>query len=253
LLLELDELFDELLLLELDELFDELLLLELDELFEELLLLEFEDRLDELLLDRLLLELAELLDDEFDDELAELLLLALDDRLDELLEAPGAPRPPPLRGPLMSERLLLELEELLDDELLDRLLDDPFCRPPRSSRRPTAAAAVFMPRSQPLKKRCTGVSPRGLEPRWPLSSRACRRGAAVRSMLGSWRIPSRREGRDWACTLAPVIRAATAAARARRGCFMKGSTRLNRSPATPGVTVQRVAPSGYSGRSGKRL
>jgi hypothetical protein len=84
----------------------------------------------------------------------------------------------------MSERLLLELvelfDELLDEELLDRLLDEPCGRPPRSSRRPTAAAADFTPRSQPLKKRCTGVSPRGR-----LSSDACRRGAALRSRLGS--------------------------------------------------------------------
>lgn len=80
----------------------------------------------------------------------------------------------------MSDRLLLELDELLEELLDDELLDDPFCRPPRSSPRPTAAAADFMPRSQPLKKRCTGVSPRG-----PLLSEAWTRGAAVRSMLGS--------------------------------------------------------------------
>jgi AcrR family transcriptional regulator len=155
------------LLLELEELFDELLDEPFEELLEELLLLEFDDRLLlellELLDDRLLLLLADEFEDEFDDELAELLPLELDERLEELFEAPCPPRPPPLRGPLMSERLLLALDELSDDELFDRLLDDPFCRPPRSSASPTAAAADFMPRSQPLKKRCTGVSPRGLE------------------------------------------------------------------------------------------
>ena len=130
----------------------------------------------------------------------------------------------------MSDRLLLALVELLEDLLDDELLDEPFCRPPRSSPRPTAAAADFMPRSQPLKKRCTGVSPRGVPPRWPLSSEARTRGAAVRSTLGSWRVQSRRDGRAWACTLLPVIRAATVAAIARRGCFMKGSTGLNTSP-----------------------
>ncbi len=144
-LLEFDELLDELL----DELFEELL----DELFDELLLLELE----ELLEDRLPLLLADELDDEFEDELAELLLL----ELDELFETPGPPRPPPLRGPPTSERLLLELTELLDD----RLPADRSFRPPRSSLRPTEAAAVFIPRSQPLKNRCTGVSPRGAEPR----------------------------------------------------------------------------------------
>jgi hypothetical protein len=248
LLLELDELFE--------ELFEELLLLELEELLD--------DRLDELLLERLLLELAELLDDrlpllladelddEFDDELAELLLL----ELDELFEAPSPPRPPPLRGPLMSERLLLLLDDELDDELDDRLPAERSCRPPRSSVSPTAAAAVFMPRSQPLKNRCTGVSPRGAVPRCALLSEAWTRGVMLRSAPGSWRNPSRNEGRAWACTLAPVIRAATAAARVRRGCFMRGSTGLNKAPGVAlaaGVSVQRVEPAGYSGRPGKRV
>lgn len=152
-LLELDELFE--------EMFEELLLLELEELLDELLLLEFDDRLDELLLERLLLLLAELLDDELDEALAELLLLEFEDRLDELLEAPSPWRPPPLRGPLMSDRLPLDLDELLVELLVDELLDAPCWRPLRSSPSPTAAAADFMPRSQPLKKRCTGVSPRG--------------------------------------------------------------------------------------------
>lgn len=202
-LLELDELFE--------ELFDELL----EEPFDELLLLEFDDRLDELLLERLLLELDELLAELFDDrlllELAELfeepLLLEFDELLAELFDD----RPPPLRGPLTSDRLLLLLAERPP-------------RSPRSSPRPTAAAADFMPRSQPLKKRCTGVSPRGPSAlRWLRSSLAWNRGAALRSTLGSWRNQSRSEGMACACTLVPVSRAATVAAITRRGCFMMGS------------------------------
>ena len=198
-------------LLELEELFDELL----EELFDEPLLLEFDELLDERLLDRLLLELVELLDDRllllladeldeaFEDELADPLLLEFEELFDELFEElfeellPA--RPPLLRGPLRSERLLLELDELLDEMLLDRLLAAPACRSPRSSPRPTAAAADFMPRSQPLKKRCTGVSPRGADVSWRWSSAA---------------------GMPWACTLLLARRVATAAARARRGVFM---------------------------------
>lgn len=193
------------------ELLDELLLLELEDRLDELL----EDRLDELLLDRLLLELAELLDELLLPEFAELLLELLDDPLlllllEELLLLlllePFDERPPPLRGPLTSERLLLELDEL------------PPLRAPRSSCSPTAAAAERMPRSQPLKKRCTGVSPRGR-----LSSLAWSRGAALRSTLGNWRNQSRSEGMACACTLVPVSRAATVAAMTRRGCFMMDS------------------------------
>ena len=200
------------------ELLDELLLLELEDRLDELL----EDRLDELLLDRLLLELAELLDELLLPEFAELLLELLDDPLLLLLEElllllleelllllllePFDERPPPLRGPLTSERLLLELDEL-----------PPLCAP-RSSCSPTAAAAERMPRSQPLKKRCTGVSPRGR-----LSSLAWSRGAALRSTLGNWRNQSRSEGMACACTLVPVSRAATVAAMTRRGCFMMDS------------------------------
>lgn len=219
LLLELEELFDELLEEPLDELFDEPLLLEFDDRLDELLLLEFDellpDRLEELLAelfdDRLLLELAELFEEplllEFDEPLAELFDEPLEELFDELLDE----RPPPLRGPLTSDRLLLLLAERPP-------------RSPRSSPRPTAAAADFMPRSQPLKKRCTGVSPRGVSAlRWLRSSLACKRGAALRSTLGSWRVQSRSEGRACACTLLPVRRAATVAAIARRGCFMMGS------------------------------
>ena len=195
------------------ELLDELLLLELEDRLDELL----EDRLDELLLDRLLLELAEVLDELLLPEFAELLLELLDDPLLLLLLEvlllllllllePFDERPPPLRGPLTSERLLLELDEL------------PPLRAPRSSCSPTAAAAERMPRSQPLKKRCTGVSPRGRP-----SSLAWSRGAALRSTLGNWRNQSRSEGMACACTLVPVSRAATVAAMTRRGCFMMDS------------------------------
>jgi hypothetical protein len=216
-----------LLLLELDELFDEL--------FEELLLLEFEDRLDELLLDRLEELLVELLDERLLLELAELfeelLLLELaellDELFDELLEELLEERPPPLRGPLTSDRFRLVLAEplLLEfDDRLDELLAERPPRSPLSSLSPTAAAADFMPRSQPLKKRCTGVSPRGLSVlRWRRSSLACTRGMALRSTWGNWRAQSRSEGRACACTLLPVRRAATVAAIARRGCFMVGS------------------------------
>ena len=182
-------------LLELEELFDELL----EELFDEPLLLEFDELLDERLLDRLLLLLADELDEAFEDELADPLLLEFEELFDELFEELLPARPPLLRGPLRSERLLLELDELLDEVLLDRLLAAPACRSPRSSPRPTAAAADFMPRSQPLKKRCTGVSPRGADVSWRRSSAA---------------------GMPWACTLLLARRVATAAARARRGVFM---------------------------------
>lgn len=231
LLLELEELFDELLEEPLDELFDEPLLLEFDDRFDELLLerllLEFDELLAELFDDRLLLELAELFEEplllEFDEPLAELFDEPLEELFDELLDE----RPPPLRGPLTSDRLLLLLAEplLLEfDDRLDELLAERPPRSPRSSPRPTAAAADFMPRSQPLKKRCTGVSPRGVSAlRWLRSSLACKRGAALRSTLGSWRVQSRSEGRACACTLLPVRRAATVAAIARRGCFMMGS------------------------------
>ena len=235
LLLELEELFDELLEEPLDELFDEPLLLEFDDRLDELLLLEFDellpDRLEELLAElfdeRLLLELAELFEEplllEFDEPLAELFDEPLEELFDELLEE----RPPPLRGPLTSDRLLLVLAEplLLEfDDRLDELLAERPPRSPRSSPRPTAVAADFMPRSQPLKKRCTGVLPRGVSAlRWLRLSLACKRGTALRSKLGSWRVQSRSNGRACACTLLPVRRAATVAAIARRGCFMMGS------------------------------
>jgi hypothetical protein len=58
------------------------------------------------------------------------------------------------------QRLLLELElEELFDELLELLFEDR--RAGWSGAMPTARAARFMPFSQPLKKLCTAVSPRG--------------------------------------------------------------------------------------------
>lgn len=63
-------------------------------------------------------------------------------------------------GRIPLQRLLLELEldELLD-ELLELLFDER--RVGWSGAMPTARAARFMPFSQPLKKLCTAVSPRG--------------------------------------------------------------------------------------------
>lgn len=147
--LELDELLDELFDDELLELLDE----ELEELFEDRLDELFELRLEELLFERLELELAELLLELLLELLAELLEEPFDELFDEeLLE-------------LLEELFAERLEELLADplELLFELLLDAPDRLPRSppSRcRPTADAARFMPFSQPLKKRCTGVSPR---------------------------------------------------------------------------------------------
>lgn len=93
-----------------------------------LLELEFDDELLEELLD----ELEELLLDEFELELELELLLLLE---------------------LEFEELLRELfEELLDELLLLRF----------EALRPTDLAARFMLFSQPRKKPCTGVSPRGL-------------------------------------------------------------------------------------------
>ena len=64
-------------------------------------------------------------------------------------------------GRIPLQRLLLELElDELFDELLELLLDER--RVGWSGARPTARAARFMPFSQPLKKPCTAVSPRGL-------------------------------------------------------------------------------------------
>lgn len=147
--LELDELFDDELLELLDEELDE----ELEELFEDRLDELFELRLEELLFERLELELAELLFELLLELLAELLEEPFDELFDdELLE-------------LLEELFEERLEALLADplELLFELLLDAPDRLPRSppSRcRPTADAARFMPFSQPLKKRCTGVSPR---------------------------------------------------------------------------------------------
>lgn len=64
-------------------------------------------------------------------------------------------------GRIPLQRLLLELElEDLFDELLELLFDER--RVGWSGVRPTARAARLMPFSQPLKKPCTAVSPRGL-------------------------------------------------------------------------------------------
>jgi AcrR family transcriptional regulator len=119
-----------------------LLELELDELLE----LEFEELLDE----PFELELDELFDELFE----ELLELEFDELLDELFD----------------ERLELELPELLELRLLELFtleLDErrvpasaPLPRPRRSPSRPTLRAAVVMPRSQALKKPCTGVRAR---------------------------------------------------------------------------------------------
>ena len=64
-------------------------------------------------------------------------------------------------GRIPLQRLLLELElDELFDELLELLFDER--RVGWSGAMPTARAARFMPFSQPLKKPCTAVSPRGL-------------------------------------------------------------------------------------------
>jgi AcrR family transcriptional regulator len=103
------------------------------------------------------LELDELLEELFDDELLELLDEELEELFEDRLDA------------LLLERLdeLLEdrFDELLADPfelLLELLLEapDPFPWWPPSRCSPTAEAARFMPFSHPLKKRCTGVSPR---------------------------------------------------------------------------------------------
>ncbi len=97
-----------------------------------LLELEFDDELLEELLDELEELLLEEFELEFELELELELLLLLELEFDELLR---------------------ELfEELLDELLLLRL----------DSLRPTARAARLMPFSQPRKKPCTAVSPRGL-------------------------------------------------------------------------------------------
>lgn len=229
-------------LLELDELFEELL----DELFEleleELLELEFEDRLELLLFDRfeelLALELDELFDELFDEllelvfeELLELefdepLLLELEELFDELLDERFEPlRGPPLKLLPFDELFTLELDELLNERLA--------LVPPRSSPRPTALAAFLMPRSQPLKKRCTGVGVNVLSRELlrllrevpERSSEACIRFGVVWPWTVGVSWPSwRRNGRPCACRLLPVIRVATVAA-IRRSLFFMGTSR----------------------------
>ena len=216
----------QLLLLELDELFEELL----DELFEleleELLELEFEDRLELLLFDRfeelLALELDELFDELFDEPL----LLELEELFDELLDERFEPlRGPPLKLLPFDELFTLELDELLNERLA--------LVPPRSSPRPTALAAFLMPRSQPLKKRCTGVGVNVLSRELlrllrevpERSSEACIRFGVVWPWTVGVSWPSwRRNGRPCACRLLPVIRVATVAA-IRRSLFFMGTSR----------------------------
>ena len=158
----LEELFDELFDEPLEELLDELLEDRLEELldepFELRLELEFELELEAPLLERLEPEVAAPLLELLDELLLELFDDPFDDPLDELFEE--------LLEELFDELLLDPLLELLELEFEDRLelvLDAPERGPSeRPSRcRPTAPAARFMPLSQPLKKRCTGVSPLG--------------------------------------------------------------------------------------------
>lgn len=107
------------------------------------------------------LEFEELFEDPFELELDELFEDPFELELDELLEDPFE----------------LELDELLDDrfelellELLElRLPELAPLRPRRSPSSPTLRAAVVRPRSQALKKPCTGVRAR----RSVFSSSAC--------------------------------------------------------------------------------
>lgn len=126
-----------------------LLELELDELLE----LEFEELLDE----PFELELDELFDELFE----ELLELEFDELLDELLEE------------LFDERLELELPELFTLEFDERRVPASAPLPRRSPSRPRLRAAVFRPRSQALKKPCTGVGARASPRRSAVLSSAC--------------------------------------------------------------------------------
>lgn len=236
LLLELDELFEELLDEPLDELFEEPFEEPFELELEELLELEFDDRLELLLADRFeeLLELA--LDELFDEPLAlafeEPLLLELEELFEELLEDRFGPlRGPPLKLPPLDELFTLELDELLDE----RLPLVPPVRVPRSSPKPTAVAAVRMPRSQPLKKRCTGVGAKLLSRELlrllrvvpERSSETCIRFGVVWLWVVGVSWPSwRKEGRLWACRLLPVMRVATVAVIRRSLLFMGTSKGL---------------------------
>lgn len=121
-----------------------LLELELDEPLE----LEFEEPFE--------LELDELLELEFEELLEELFDELLDDRFE--LELP--------------ELLELRLLELFMLELDERRVLPSALLPRRSPVRPTLRAAVFRPRSQALKKPCTGVRARP-SPGFRLVSSAC--------------------------------------------------------------------------------
>lgn len=125
-------------------------------------LLLFELEFDELLEDPSELELDELFEEPFELELDEPFEELFELELDELFE----------------ERFELELLELLELRLLELFaldLEEPRLpalapSPPRRSPcRPTLRAAVVRPRSQALKKPCTGVSAR----RSFLASSAC--------------------------------------------------------------------------------
>lgn len=124
------------------------------------------------------LELDELLEPEFDEPFEELLELELDDPLElefeELLEE--------LLEELFDKRLELELPELLELRLLElftlelderRVPVSAPLRPRRSFSRPTLRAAVVRPRSQALKKPCTGVGARLSARRSAAASSAC--------------------------------------------------------------------------------
>lgn len=132
-----------------------LLELELDELFEELFELELLELLDELFE----LELDELFDELLELEFEELFEELLDERLE--LELP--------------ELLALRLLELFTLELDERRVpaSAPLLLRLRSFSRPTARAALFRPRSQALKKPCTGVGARVSAWRSAAESSAC--------------------------------------------------------------------------------
>jgi hypothetical protein len=123
------------------------------------------------------LELDELLELEFEELLEELFELELDELFEELLELEFDE----LLDELFDERLELELPELLELRLLELFtleLDErrvPVSAPlpRRSLSRPTLRAAVVRPRSQALKKPCTGVRARVSARRSVFVSSAC--------------------------------------------------------------------------------
>ena len=107
------------------------------------------------------LEFEELFEDLLELELDELLELELEELFEELLELEF--------DELFDERFELELLELLEPRLLELFtleLEEPRVpapapsRPRRSLSSPTLRAAEVRPRSQALKKPCTGVRAR---------------------------------------------------------------------------------------------